>query len=176
MKIHITEALRLKNEISALVRTLEYQAKSLIVMGKTYEDNILASEGEGLDFAMTIQKLESALSYSEELNNKLADFNRINHIDEMVRKMNNLKLLKSTYESLLPKSKPTKTTTWVAVGDTRKQVVREYRPLHQGSDLKEKISEYKQQIRELQSKVEKINLKFIELNFEHADVDALSVD
>jgi hypothetical protein len=176
MKIHITEALRLKNEISALVRTLEYQAKTNIVMGKTYEDNILASEGDGLDFVATIQKLERALDISEELNNKLADFNRANHIDAMVRKMNNLKLLKSIHESLLPKSKATKNTTWVAVGDTRKQVVREYRPLHNASEIKEKINSYKQQIRELQSKVEKINLKFIELTFEHADIDALSVD
>jgi hypothetical protein len=176
MKIHITEALRLKNEISALIRTLEYQAKSNIIMGKTYEDNILASEGEGLDFDLTIEKLEKALQFSEEINNKLADFNRINGIDALIRKMNNYKMLKSVYESSLSKSKATKTTTWVIVGDTRKQVVREYRPLHNSTQIKDKINELKKSVRDIQSKVEKLNLETLELNFEHADIDVLSLD
>lgn len=176
MKIHVTEALRLKNELSALVRTLEYEAKSNMLMGKTFEDNILVSEGEGLDFESTIGKLETALAYSEEINNKLADFNRINGIDAQIRKMNNYKMLKSVYESSLSKSKATKSTTWVIVGDARKQVVREYRPLHNATQIKDKINTYKKQIREIQSSVEKLNLESIELSFEHADIDALSID
>jgi hypothetical protein len=90
--------------------------------------------------------------------------------------MNNYKLLKSVYESSLSKSKATKTTTWVIVGDTRKQVVREYRPLHNSTQIKDKINELKKSVRDIQSKVEKLNLETLELNFEHADIDVLSLD
>lgn len=68
MDIKIIEALRLKNEISAQVRALEYVAKTRIVMGNTFEDAIQATEGEGFGLVQVMDKLEMALQYSEEIN------------------------------------------------------------------------------------------------------------
>lgn len=176
MNIKIIEALRLKNDISTQVRALEYTAKTRIVMGNTFEDGIQATEGEGFTLAQVVGKLETALQYSEEINGKIAEFNRSHNIDNLVRKMHNHKLMKEIYENLLPRTKPTLTNTWTAVGDTRKQVVREYRPLHTSKDIKTKINDYKQQIRETQSQIETLNQETITLSFSPQDVDNLALD
>ena len=175
MKIQITEALRLKNEISNNVRDLEFNAKNNIIVGNIYEDGVLSTDGEGLAYKDTIEKLELALKFSEEINGKLADFNRLNNVDDFIRQKQNLKMLKEVYENILPKTKPTTSNSWVILGDTRKQVLTEYRPLLQSKEVKEKIRIYKNSIREIQTKVEKLNQKTIELSFEYQDVDNLGL-
>lgn len=174
MEIQVIEALRLKNEISNYVRDLEFHAKNSIVVGHTYEDDVIATNGGGFDYKDTLEKLEKALKFSEEINGKLADFNRVNYIDDLIRQKQNLKMLKEVYESILPKTKPTASNSWVILGEVRKQVLTEYRPLLQSKEIKEKIKIYKNSIREIQTKVEKLNQKTIELSFEYQDVDNLS--
>ena len=174
MEIQIIEALRMKNEISNHVRDLEFNAKNNIVIGNIYEDGVKTTDGEGFPYKETMEKLELALKFSEEINGKIADFNRVNHIDDLIRQKQNLKMLKEVYESILPKTKPTASNSWVILGEVRKQVLTEYRPLLQSKEIKEKIKIYKNSIREIQTKVEKLNQKTIELTFEYQDVDNLS--
>ncbi len=176
MKIKIIEAMRLKNEVSFQVRTLEFLAKSRILMGNTFEDGLQTYEGDGFLFANVMEKLEIALQYSEEINDKIAAFNRQHHVDNLIRKMHNHKLLKEVYEQLLPRTKPTKSNSWITVGDNRKQVVKEYIPLHTGKEIKDKINIYKQYIREAQTQVETLNQTQIELSFNAQDVDNLALD
>ncbi len=174
--IRIIEALRLKKEIAMQVGTLERTAKTRIIAGNTFEDGIQTAEGDGFTLEQVMEKLELSLQYSAEINAKIASFNRTNNIDNTVREMHNNKLLKEVYETLLPRTKPSKTNNWTTVGDNRKQVIREYRPLYASKDIKEKINFYKRAMREAQSKIEILNQETIELSFSPNDVDNLALD
>lgn len=103
MEIQVIEALRLKNEISNHVRDLEFNAKNNMVVGNIYEDGVKTTDGEGFPYKETMEKLELVLKFSEEINGKIADFNRVNHIDDLIRQKQNLKMLKEVYESIYPK-------------------------------------------------------------------------
>lgn len=98
MEIQIVEALRLKNEISTYVRDLEFHAKSSLVVGHVYEDGVKVTDGGEAAYNDTLEKLERALKFSEEVNAKIADFNRVNNVDNLIRQ--NLKMLQEVYESI----------------------------------------------------------------------------
>jgi hypothetical protein len=176
MKITITEALRLKNEISTIVRSLEGSARNKIIMGKTIEDGVVSTEGVGYDFSLVITKLELALIYSEEINNKLAAFNKENKIDCEVRKMQNHKLLHKLFTDLLPQSKPNVRNSWITVHNERKKVVLEYQPLVSSKEIKNKISEHRKAMREIQVAIEKLNQKELELSFDYPDIENLILE
>ena len=72
MKITVTEALRLKNEVSNVIKTLNYSIHQSS-FGETTEDDEIISQDKD-----KFQEVETALilglSYSEELNNSLSKF------------------------------------------------------------------------------------------------------
>ena len=176
MKITVSEGLRLKNEISKIVKNLEYKSKTEIVLGQTIEDGVVSTDNNDYHFENIYPKLEKALDYSEEINNKIANFNRENKIDAKIRKFHNLKLKKDVLEYLIPYSKPKITNKWTTVGNTRKKIVIEYKPSVNSKDLKKRVKEFKKEIRAIQVYVEASNNKKIELSFEYSDIDNLTIE
>lgn len=175
MKTTVTEALRLKNEISKIVRSLDQNTRYNSVFGQKYVDGVIASDGEGVEFKTLIEKLTTALEISESINSRLSMFNRESGIDSIVRKIQNIKLLISIYEESLPRTKSSTRNTWITVHNERKMVVEEFKPDVTSTEIKDKINELKRTMRALQTEVEKLNQTEIDLSFEYTDIENLTV-
>jgi len=174
MKITVSEALRLKNEISNTVSKLNsetYRAP----LGITKEAEVVVSNAsDAVKFTEGVSRLEKALSYSEEINSKIALFNREHKIDDKVRSMHNNKLLMSVYENALPRTKATKTNKFENLGNGVRQTISvEYIPTITSVDVKSKISHYKTKYRTTQNEIEILNQGTLELSFSYEDVEAL---
>jgi len=174
MKITVSEALRLKNELAKTVQAIHsetYRAP----LGITKEDGqSLTDEKDGQKFNEAVDRLSKALSFSEEINSKIAQFNKENKIDDKVRSMQNDKLLLGVFEGSLVRTKAAKSTKFENLGNgTRKAIVVEYVPTVTSSEVKSKIAHYKTKYRTLQNEIEKLNQGFVELTFSYDDVESL---
>lgn len=175
MKISVTEALRLKNEISKLVQNLQYKLHACVI-GTNYEDDVEVSAKEYL-FGDINSSLVKALKFSEEINDVLSGFNRDNKVDCIVRKLHNAKLLSDAYERLLPNTKEKKFSRWENLGDgQRKQVNIKYVPMVTSSEMKKLINEQKKIYRDAQKTVESLNMKEIEVSFSYDDLESIIVE
>ena len=172
MEITITEGLRLKNELSSTIKNLTYKTYSAS-FGVTLEDNEITSKDVDL-FNDVEETLINALNYSEELNNKLAKFNKESGVDSIVRKLQNAKLLLNIYTSSLPKTKPSKQKKFENLGTVRKSVEIEFKPTVSSTEIKEKISNQKVISRKLQTEIEQLNQNKISVNFEYQDIENLT--
>lgn len=171
MEITLTEALRIKNELSNAVKELSYGVHQSS-FGNTTEDGEVISEDKE-SFLDVEDRLIQALGYSESLNNSISSFNKDCGVDSTVRKMQNAKLLLDIYSRNLQRTKPTKTKRFENLGTVRKSVEIEYTPLVSSTDMKGKISRQKAIIRDLQSQVEKSNQSRISVEFSYADIESL---
>ncbi len=171
MEITLTEALRIKNEISNTIKTLSYNINQSS-FGTTTEDGEVISASND-KFQDVEASLIRGLSYSEELNNAISTFNRETGVDAIVRKMQNAKLLLDTYSRNLQKTKPTNQKRFENLGTVRKSIEIVYTPSVSSTDMKAKISTQKALSRELQSKVELLNQSKITVSFEFSDIESL---
>lgn len=176
MKITVSEALRLKNDLSRTIKSIQsetYRAP----LGLTKEDDqIISDENDNKKFEEAIVRLEKALSFSEEINSKIAAFNKENKIDDKVRSMQNNKLMLTIFENALARTKPTKTTKFENLGNgTRKSIKVEYVPSVSSSSVKSKISHFKTKYRTTQNEIEVLNQKNIELTFSYDDMESLMI-
>ena len=171
MEITITEALRIKNEVSNAVKTLEYGVRTSS-FGYTTEDGQIVSEDKD-KFVDVETSLINALGLSEELNNSISTFNKDKGVDVIVRKMQNAKLLLNIYTQNLQRTKPTKSKRFETVGNVRQNIEMEYIPYVSSKDMKGRMSKCKADIRDFQSQVEKLNQSKIEVSFSYADIENL---
>jgi len=172
MKITVTEALRLKNEIAGIVNTLNY-ASNTAQCGTMQEDGETISEDKD-KFSQVFGRFEKALGFSEEINNTLSTFNRETSIDAKVRAMHNEKLKLQILSSALPKTKPSSTTRFENLGSgTRKSVKVTYTPTIHSNEVKKMMADSKKKMRAYQTEIEKLNQKEITLSFEHSDIEGL---
>jgi len=172
MELTITEALRIKNEVSNTIKNLNYQINRSS-LGVTYEDGIPTTSEDEEKFNDVEYSLIKALEYSEELNNTISLFNKNNGVDALVRKMQNHKLLLTIYTNSLGKTKPNKQKRFENLGTTRQSIETNYVPSITSTDMKQKISTNKLLIREFQSKIELLNQSKIEVNFGYSDLEKL---
>lgn len=172
MEITITEALRIKNEISNTIKTLQYSINNSS-FGETTEDGEITSREDVDKFIKVEESLIKALNYSEELNNILSSFNKEFSVDVIVRKMQNAKLLLDVYNRNLPKTKANKVKKFENLGTVRQTILVEYTPFISSSEMKIRISEQKSLSRQFQSQVEKLNQNKINISFEYSDIESL---
>lgn len=171
MEITLTEALRIKNELSNTIKQLNYGVHSSS-FGKTVEDNEVVSQ-DVETFENVEASLIKALNYSEELNSKIAEFNRVSSVDSIVRKMQNSKLLLDIYSRNLDKTKPKTNKRFENLGTIRKSIEIVYTPTITAKAMKDRISSQKSKIRDFQSQIEKANQTKILIGFEYADLESL---
>lgn len=171
MEITLTEALRIKNELANTVKKLNYSINQASFGVLTEDDEVVSEDKE--NFKDVEESLIKALNYSEELNNKISDYNKTSTVDSIVRKMQNAKLLLEIYTRNLEKTKPKKNKRFENLGTVRKSVEIVYTPSISSKDMKQKMSEQKTIVRELQTKVEQLNQSKISLNFEYIDLENL---
>ncbi len=171
MEITITEALRIKNELSQAVKTLNYKV-NYASFGVITEDNEVVSQDTD-KFEEVESSLIKALNFSEELNGVISSFNKNSRVDDTVRKMQNAKLLLEVYTRNLDKTKPKQNKKFENLGTVRQIIDVVYTPSISAKEMKDKISVQKTIIRELQSSVEKVNQSVISVNFEYSDLESL---
>ena len=171
MEITLTEALRIKNELSNTIKTLNYGVHQSS-FGKTVEDGEVVSQ-DVEKFENVEASLIRALGYSEELNGRISEFNRTSAVDVTVRKMQNAKLLLEIYTRSLDKTKPKTNKRFENLGTVRKSIEIVYTPTVTAKAMKDRISTQKSLIRDFQSKVEKANQTKISVAFEYADLESL---
>jgi len=175
MKISITEALRLKNEVSGIVNKMNYKINQS-VFGTTTEDGVVISSN-GTKFTEVNEAFKNALKYSESINNAISEFNRDNKVDAHVRKMHNAKLLADIYQNNLGKTKPNSFSKWETGAEHKRQAVEVvYTPEITGKEMKNMINEQKSIARNAQKDIEALNQKEIDIDFSYEDVEALNVE
>jgi hypothetical protein len=176
MEITVSEALRLKNEISKSVQSIQSETHRAPLGLIKEDDQIISDESDGKKFEESVFRLEKALKFSEEINSKIAGFNKANKVDDKVRSMQNNKLLLSIFEHALARTKPTKTTKFENLGNgTRKSIKVEYVPAVTSTEVKSKISHFKTKYRTTQNEIEILNQNTIELSFSHEDLESLMI-
>jgi hypothetical protein len=175
MKITVSEALRLKNDVSRKIQMLQSETHRA-PLGITKENGTPINDTEDAKrFQSAIERLEKGLSYSHELNGKIAEFNRSKGIDSKVRDMQNNKMLLSIYENALPKTKAAKTNRFENLGNGKRETISvEYQPTMTATDVKSKISHYKTKYRSTQNEIEILNQEKIDISFSFEDVEALA--
>lgn len=171
MEITLTEALRIKNELSTTIKTLNYGINQSS-FGVLTEDGEIVSEDKE-KFVDVETSLIKGLGFSEELNQAIASFNRTSSVDSIVRKMQNSKLLLDIYTRNLEKTKPKKNKKFENLGTVRKSIEVIYTPSVSSKDMKDRMAKQKSLYRELQSQVEKLNQSKISISFEYADLESL---
>jgi hypothetical protein len=171
MEITLTEALRIKNELSNIIKTLNYGVHQSS-FGKTTEDGEVVSQ-DIEKFEDVEASLIRGLGFSEELHNSISDFNRASSVDKIVRRMQNSKLLLEIYSRSLDKTKPKTNKRFENLGTVRKSIEMVYTPSITSKEMKAKMAEQKAIARDLQSQVEKLNQSKIKVSFEYSDIENL---
>jgi hypothetical protein len=173
MEITLTEALRIKNEISNTIKTLSYSIHQSL-LGVTTEDGQVTSQD--IDTFIDVENsLINALAYSEEINNSISIFNKESHVDSTVRKMQNAKLLLDIYNRNLSRTKPKTQKKFENLGTVRQSIEVVYAPLLSSKEMKERISTQKNLVRNLQKEVEAANQQKINVSFSYKDIENLTL-
>lgn len=175
MKIKVSEALRLKNDISQLVS--RYQSRMLNLpkncFGITRIDGEIQILPEDVDFFEKFNTLDVLLNISGEINNKLAVFDVESEISSMVRRLKNLELMKNILESNIENAKAYSKDE-KDYGSTKSKKI-SFEP-HEGinkKEIKSKIKTINKEMRFIQSIIDEKNAQDIELSFNYDDIDTI---
>jgi len=171
MKITLTEALRIKNEISKIVN--ETQHKIRYAEFGTLTENGITVTGDNQSFVELETVLAKALTLSQLINDFISDFNKQSGVDKLVRSLQNEKMFLKLYTDNLDKFKQKSTTKFQNLTASREEIKVVYEPHVSLSVVKKRISDLKAIIRENQNKIESFNTTVIELPFEYSDVEEL---
>jgi len=171
MKITVSEALRLKNEISSSICQLQSKSR-YASYGVTKEDGIeKQAKSDIITFPDYLKLLEKAFGISEQINSKLAELSVRTKISDMVRHKANLLALKQTLEFAALNSTSNAQIRHETVGAQRVAITTTFEPFMTKKDIKAKIKALKAEIRTIQSMVDAENAQQIELPFEYDDLE-----
>lgn len=168
MKVTVTEAMRLKNEISRAIQVLQASmfAVNMGVVTESGQEVI----NDTKPFPEYLTNLQHMLDISEELNSKLAMFNVVSGISDKVRSKANYQMLIQVFEQALSQYKPARSSKYEVVGAQRVEVVSTFSPFMSKVAVRSEIKICKTKMRELQQEIEKLNTKEIEFSFEYDDI------
>jgi hypothetical protein len=173
-KIQVTEALRLKNQISEYFRTVQGSGNFKVYYGTTYIDNVVQQDliSNKISSVEYLEHFSKLCSLSEEINDKLSNFNRVSKIDSLVRRKANVEAKISLIERAINNSVANeKETVTVTNSGEKVKTITKFTPILVIDDLKNQIISLKSEVREIQNKVDKLNLKTIDLSFSFEDFD-----
>jgi len=173
-KIQVTEALRLKKEISNYFSRVAGSVRNKVYYGTTYIDNIKQNEllTNRISSSDYIVHLETLLNLSEEINDKLSNFNRVTKIDSLVRRKSNVQFQIDTLSIIIDSSSPSeKENVTITSSGEKVKTVTKFTPVLEVEKLKQDLLTLKAEVREIQNKIDKLNLKTIDLSFNFEDFD-----
>ena len=186
MKLTISEALRLKNEVSSVVSRLSKHLKTKdrytfdedkldISYGVTCENNEKVSVEDSISFLEYEEKLTKALIVNFTLNDAISSFNNSKNLTSLVRERQNSLLLIKVYNLALEKAKESKSSKFEVVGEKREKIEVTYTPYVSSFELKDKIKKLRKRIRELQKEIDRANTTIINVEINEEDLDMLGL-
>lgn len=175
MKVTVTEAMRIKNEVSMAIGNLQRYVGAInygtMVDGGKEVVNTNASI---VDY---MKELQRKLIISLEVNDKLSRFNVESGISSLVRQKANNELLIKTYEQVLSMlNRQPVSRRYEVVGNNRIEIETLFTPFVSKKEVKECMKALRSDIREIQKSIEIRNAEFVDLNFEYSDIENSVLD
>ncbi len=172
MKLTVTEAMRLKNEISQEIGRLQYTRRG-VSYGTSTENDIRVDDESLTTIVEHMERSNKLLVISAEINNVLDKFNKNNDISLMVRRMKNNQFMLSMYDSALNNAVAKDVKRREKMDNNFVTVVTKFEPYLKKSAIRQILKTLKADNRELQSKIDKMNAQSITLNFDYKDFEDL---
>lgn len=186
MKITVSEALRLKNEITKKISTLtaafsekkgrllyDSEPKLEVSFSTITEDGEVVSNSSGVTSLELEQKLTKLFQISHQINSAIANFNLTSGVSDAARERQLCNTLLSMYDLFNKHSTPSTTTKFEVVGNERKKISVVTRPHLTKDHVDQKIRELKDKIRSLQQVIDVANGQTLDVPFEYVDLDVV---
>ena len=176
MKMLISDALTTKNELAAAIRTQQGSIRFAVNYGETTTDGRVDEAQAQERFDVYLEKLEKLFLYSQELNGVIDAANKKYSISDKARELANIKVLLELVGAGMPQCV---SKTWLEkIGATPDGLPivekKEFRPWIGKVALKAKLNALRARKRDLLADIRHLdNTTYIEVSFEHADLDAL---
>jgi len=174
MQVTITEALRIKNEVSTIVGQLQNGLGS-VNYGKVVDGGKEVFY-ENTTFPTYLTQLNKILAISQEINDKLSKFNVESGISSLVRQKANCELLIRVYETAISSIRQPVSRRYEIVGAVRMEIETTFTPFLSKKDIKELIKSCKASIRKIQQDIDTHNAEKIDFSFEYSDVENLTTE
>jgi hypothetical protein len=188
MKVTVSEALRLKNEISKKITALagaftptksgrysfmESSPTAEVSHGVTTEDGEVVSSSSAITSVELELKISKLYDLSQKINSVLTLFNAQSGVSDAVRERQNTLSLLLMYELFSKNSVPTANAKFEVVGAERKKITVAFRPHLTQDHIALKVAELKNKIRSLQQVVDVANGQQLEIPFEYSDLEGV---
>lgn len=176
MRMLISDALVLKNELAAVIRTHQGTGRFSVGYGETSTDGRVDEASTQERFDVYLEKLWKLLEYSQELNGQIDDANKLHSISDKARELANIKVLLDVIGQGMAQSVP---KTWLEkVGSTPDGLPvaerKEFRPWIDKAALKVKLNILRARKRQLLAEIRHLdNTTYIEVSFEHCELEEL---
>ena len=176
MKMLISDALTTKNELAAAIRTRQGASRFAISYGTTLTDGIAEDTQAQERFDVYLEQLQKLFEYSQELNGAIDAANKKHSISDKARELANIKVMLELVGSGMSQCSP---RTWVEkVGTTPDGLPvaerKEFRPWIEKAALKVQLNALRARKRQLLADIRHLdNTTYIEVSFEHSDLEAL---
>ena len=172
MKLTVTEAMRLKNEISQEIGRLQYTSRGLSY-GTSAENDIRVDDQSQTTIVEHMERTKNLLAISYEINSILDKFNKENDISLMVRQMKNNQFMLSMYDSALNHAVAKEVSRREKLDNKFVTVVTKFEPYLKKSEIRKNQKSLRAENRELQSQIDKMNGQSVNLTFEYQDFEEL---
>jgi len=169
MKITVTEALSLKNELKQKVQQAIYDMNSSLFVTTT--QNGVNVTSTGMTYEENFARLKKVLDNSQELNDAISQFNMESKVSNYVREQKNLLVLIAQIQNAIKKSVAGSVTSMQVVGAERIPVTTTSTPIVSAAELTKSLNFLKERNRELFALIQKANTQEIELSFSYEDVE-----
>lgn len=180
LTITVNEALRLKNEISSLLRGVQeiasrpgfLGAQSRLIFGELFEDGLKVEKPNGITFEDYKDRYYALLNFSNEIHTKIARFNAENNIGFLVRQRSNLLNVESLLNQAATESKPyDRTRSNYVEGVGRVEIQSTFVPYVPDETYVTEAREVRDAIRAIDNEISVLNSGTIQLSFGFRDVD-----
>jgi hypothetical protein len=168
MKVTVSEALDLKKELAAKVM----QATRDVQQAQTNEitQNGIVTNPIVETFEQKLAKLGLLMSYSLELNDKIARFNVQNDVDSKVRFKKNCQVIVHQLQAVIQRTQPSQNRQFQVVGTERIEILTVVRPIIDIDNLKQTIRRTQKFITKTQVEIMQLNTQEIELSFDETAI------
>ena len=180
MTITVNEALRLKNEMSSLLNSVQAIARqtgmlgrqSRLVYGDLVEDGLAVENQNGIRFEEYKDRYFALLNYSNEINTEISKFNAANNIGFLVRQRSNLLDVEALLNQAATESKAyERSRSNYVEGVGRVEIQTSFEPFVPDSQYVAEARAARDGIREIDNEIARLNSGTISLSFSFKDVD-----
>lgn len=180
MAITVNEALRLKNEISGLLRSVQeiasrsgfLVANSRLVFGELLEDGLKVEKQNGIAFEDYKDRYYALLNFSNKIHTEIARFNAEKNIGFLVRQRSNLLNVEALLNQAATESKPyDRTRSNYVEGVGRVEIQSTFVPYVSDETYVAEAREVRDAIRTIDNEISALNSGTIQLSFGFRDVD-----